>query len=94
MKPNDYEKSEIDSLSYQLPKNFVPDKLSEPVSIKTPFGEYVSSVTFKDGILSYYRKLIQHSGYHAAKEYAAFKEFCKTVNKNDNQQIAFKIISN
>lgn len=92
--PNDYEKSEIDSITYQLPKNIVPDKLPEPVIIKTPFGEYISTVTFKDGILSYYRKLIQHSDYHAAKDYAAFKEFCKAVNKNDSQQIAFKVISN
>lgn len=92
--PNDYEKSEIDSITYQLPKNLVPDKLPEPVIVKTPFGEYVCSVTFKEGTLFYYRKLIQYSGYFPAKDYAAFKEFCKAVNKNDNQQIAFKVISN
>ena len=94
LNPNDYEKSEVDSITYQLPKNLVPDKLPEPVSIKTPFGEYVSSVTFKEGVLFYYRKLIQHSGYYAAKDYAAFKEFCKAVNKYDNQQVAFKVIGN
>ena len=93
LNPNNYQQSEIDSLIFQLPKNVVPDKLPEPVIVKTPFGEYVSTVTFNDGILSYYRKLIQYSGYYAAKEYAAFKEFCKVVNKKDNQQIAFKVIS-
>jgi hypothetical protein len=94
LNPNNYQQSEIDSLIFQLPKNLVPDKLPESVIIKTPFGEYVSTVTFNDGILYYYRKLIQYSGYFVAKDYAAFKEFCKAVNKNDNQQIAFKVISN
>lgn len=93
LNPNNYQQSEIDSLIFQLPKNLVPDKLPESVIIKTPFGEYVSTVTFNDGILYYYRKLIQYSGYFVAKDYAAFKEFCKAVNKNDNQQIAFKVIS-
>lgn len=94
LNPNNYQQSEIDSLIFQLPKNLVPDKLPEPVIVKTPFGEYVCLVSFKGGILSYYRKLIQYSGYFVAKDYDAFKEFCKAVNKNDNQQIAFKVIAN
>jgi hypothetical protein len=94
LNPNGFEKEEIDSLSFQIPQNLIPDKLPEPVSIKTPFGEYISSVTFKDGDLCYYRKLIQYSGYFAAKDYEAYKSFCKSVNKYDNQQIAFKIMSN
>lgn len=94
LNPNTYQQTQIDSLSYQLPKNLLPDKLPEMVIVKTPFGEYVSNVTIKDGVLLYYRKLIQYSGYFAAKDYAAFIEFCKTVNKIDNQQIAFKVISN
>ena len=94
LNPNTFEKEEIDSLIYQIPENLMPDKLPEPVSIKTPFGEYMSSVTFKDDTLLYYRKLIQHSGYFVAKDYEAYKSFCKAVNKNDNQQIAFKIVNN
>ncbi|MBI3519899.1 MAG: DUF3857 and transglutaminase domain-containing protein [Bacteroidetes bacterium] len=93
LNPNTYEKEEIDSLSYLIPKNIVPENLPEPVSIKTPFGEYESSVNYKDGTLWYYRKLVQHSGYFAVKDYSAYREFCKFVNKNDNQQIAFKIVN-
>lgn len=94
LNPNLYEKEEIDSLIYQIPKNFVPDKLPEPILIKTPFGEYVNTFVFKEGTLFYYRKLVQHCGYFVAKDYEAFKAFCKAVNKNDNQQITFKINSN
>lgn len=94
LNPNTYEKEEIDSLIYQIPKNLVPDKLPEPILIKTPFGEYVNTFVFKEGTLCYYRKLVQHCGYFVAKDYEAYKAFCRAVNKNDNQQIAFKVNSN
>jgi hypothetical protein len=94
LSPNTFEKEEVDSISFQIPKIFMPDKLPASVSISTPFGSYESTVIFKEGILWYYRKLILHSGYFSAKEYTAYKDFCKIVNKNDNQQIAFKIVNN
>lgn len=94
LNPNTYEKEEIDSLIYQIPKNLVPDKLPQPILIKTPFGEYVTTFVFKEGTLCYYRKLVQYCGYFVAKDYVAFKDFCMAVNKNDNQQIAFKVNNN
>ena len=94
LSPNTFENEEVDSISFQIPKIFMPDKLPTFVSISTPFGAYESTVIFKEGVLWYYRKLILHSGCFSAKEYTAYKDFCKIVNKNDNQQIAFKIVNN
>jgi hypothetical protein len=91
LNPNEFEKEETDSLTFQIPKTFHPEYLPEAVSIKTQFGEYRASVIFKDGNLIYYRKLVLHSGLFSVGEYAAWEDFCKAVNKNDNQQIAFKV---
>lgn len=93
LNPNIYNIEEIDSLTYQMPENMLPQILPDAVFIKNQFGEYSSVIKYKDGILFYYRKLIQYSGYFLKSDYAAYHEFRNTVNKNDNQQIAFKILN-
>lgn len=94
LNPNVFENESLDSLSFQMPKNYIPDNLPEPILIKTPFGEYITSTTFNNGTLFYYRKLLQHGGCFAVKDYSAWLDFCKAINKNDSQQIVFKVKNN
>ena len=81
---------EIDSLLFNISSNFIPELIPASVSIDSKFGQYKVMFDFKNGILSYYRKLNFKSGYFPAKDYQELLDFIKSINKNDQLQVVFK----
>lgn len=91
LNPTIFNRQEIDSLNFNMPLNFETEFIPVPISINTKFGEYAITIHFKNGVLSYYRKLMLHEGYFSAAEYTEWLDFISKINKLDQLQIAFKI---
>lgn len=75
---------DYDTLVYQIPANYKPEALPTGKTINSKFGEYATSVTFKDNQIIYTRKFYINEGRYKPDEYKDFYEFILSVSKADN----------
>ncbi len=87
--PNAYNFHDADTLTYELPKNYEPEFLPEPVKISSKFGEYTAETIMKDGKLMYYRNVVIKSGTYPKADYKEWAEFIKKVLKSDRATVVF-----
>jgi len=77
-----------DLFTITLPDSYTISELPTPIKIENKFGIYQVNVSKKeDGQLLYKRKLLIKKGSYSNKEYKEYRDFRKTVAKNDNLKI-------
>lgn len=82
---------DVDTVSIQLPKDYIAEGIPEPVAISTIFGSYKSAITVSDSHeLTYTRELRMEKGLHPASEYDNYREFLRTVARLDQTKILIK----
>lgn len=85
--------SNIDTITYILPKGYKIDNIPEPVSIKCKFGEYYSGITSDNKGIRYTRTLSLYEGDYPVTDYPDFSDFFEKISVSDERKIAFiKII--
>ncbi len=80
---------DADTIHYQLPEEFYPEYLPEPVQLKTRFGEYESRYTVDQGELIYTRRVKMIKGEFPPESYDELVEFYKAISKADNVKMVF-----
>jgi transglutaminase-like putative cysteine protease len=83
----DYAFVDTDTISYRLPDSFAVEAMAAPVDIKTPFGRYEASATFREGAVEYVRRLEMRGGLYPANLYEAYRQFRNDIARADNMQI-------
>ena len=81
---------EIDTVSYNLPKDIKIEFKPEVISFESKFGSYYADNQVKDGKLLYIRKFVRNRGKFPATSYAEFVDFYKKVTKYDRVQVVMK----
>ena len=82
--------TEIDTVSYNLPKDIKIEFKPEVISFESKFGSYYADNQVKDGKLLYIRKFVRNRGKFPATSYAEFVDFYKKVTKYDRVQVVMK----
>jgi hypothetical protein len=82
--------TEMDSVYYKLPKNYIVDQLPENVNISSAFGTY-SMITenLGDGVLCV-RTFRLEPGLYPASEYKEFVSFLEQSLQYDNSKFSLK----
>lgn len=87
--PNYYNYTVSDTVIYNFPKDFMVESLPASVNLKSKFGEYLITFSFKNNRLIYCRNLTLTGGTFANTDYQSWMNFAKQINKNDRQRVAF-----
>lgn len=82
-----YEYKDMDSVEIELPAGYSIEAMPKDVTIQSKFGNYSSSVKFKDNKLLYYRSIEQNSGRYPAKDYNDLAEFYSAIYKADRNRV-------
>ena len=82
--------TEIDTVSYNLPKDIKIEFKPEVISFESKFGSYYADNQVKDGKLLYIRKFVRNRGKFPATSYVDFVDFYKKVTKYDRVQVVMK----
>jgi hypothetical protein len=83
----DYAYRDVDSVEITLPEGYTVESIPAEGNLKTPYGNYTSSVKVNGTKLTYFRKIEQHAGRFPAKEAAAIADFYTTIYKNDRSRV-------
>ncbi len=94
LNPNAFNFNDIDTVTYQLPANYVLEFAPETAQIKSKFGEYTARTIVKDGTLMYYRSVTVSSNSFPKEDYNAWVEFIKKVSKSDKANVVFTLKKN
>lgn len=79
---------DIDSISYQLPENYVIEAAPAPVEIAAPFGSYSARAHFTgNGKLEYVRRLEVRANKLPPEQYEAYRKFVGEIVKADGMQV-------
>ena len=68
-----------ETATFTLPSNFVIDEMPDAVSLETPFGNYKTSYTAKDGKLVFTRKLVMNKTTVPVEKYNSVKDFYSKI---------------
>ncbi len=74
---------DIDSVTISIPNKLIPIPIPRIVKLDTKFGTYVSELSLKDNVLTYFRKLHINEGEFEASDYEGYQEFINEVASND-----------
>jgi hypothetical protein len=91
LSPNWYDFYDTDTLTYELPENYVVEFIPEPVKISNKFGEYNAKMEMKDGKLMYYRSATTKSGTYPKTDFKEWADFIKKASKNDKATVVFTL---
>jgi transglutaminase-like putative cysteine protease len=83
---------DIDTMSYQLPKNAILVSKPTDKQLSNEFGTYHITTQLKGDQLIYIRRLKINSGTFPADRYAIFCQFMADVRSNDHLKLAFNLI--
>ncbi|RZJ77565.1 MAG: DUF3857 domain-containing protein [Flavobacterium sp.] len=83
--------TDIDTVTYQLPKNVLPIVLPITNVYKNDFGSYESKAYLKDGKLVYCRKMVLNDGTYPANSYELFHKFVTDINTADHLKIILSL---
>lgn len=84
-----YDFIDSDTITYQLPKGYVPEYRIEPVTIESKFGMYTAQLKIDNEFITYIRKITMHRGRFPADAYKEWIDFRKKVAKADHTQMVF-----
>lgn len=78
-----------DKVSIEIPAGYHIEKLPDPISLQSKFGQYTSEIQRGDGDgkLIYLRRFELYEGVFPKEEYENYRKFRKDVAKNDNQKL-------
>ena len=82
---------DVDTLVYELPKNYVPEFLPPPTEVVSKFGTYTSKITINENVLTYYRCITMMGGTFPKTDFKEWMDFCKKINKSDRVNVVFKL---
>jgi len=82
-----YEYKDVDSVEIELPLGYEPEAMPQPISVKSRFANYSSSVQLKDNKLIYYRSMEHNGGRYPAKEYGELVKFYDAIYKADRSRV-------
>ena len=75
-----------DSVEYNIPEGMSVEFLPEKTEIHSPFGNYVSSVTFSDNKIYYYRQVEMFKGNFTKEQYEDLMKFYRDISNADKVQ--------
>ena len=78
---------DVDSVEIELPKGYLSEAMPAPISVKSKFGNYSSSVKLVDNKLFYYRSVETYSGQFAATTYPELVKFYEAMYKADRTKV-------
>jgi hypothetical protein len=81
---------ENDTVSYQLPPNYIVTELPSKVEIQGKFGTYAANTSQKGNNITYIRHFELKKGTFPAEEYAAFRDFLEAVSTADEAVASLK----
>lgn len=81
--------AEYDTISYVIPQGYTPEAIPPVVNLTTRFGNYQSTIAFKDQVLVYIRRFEIFAGKHEPAAYNEFREFLEKVSGADNAKCVF-----
>lgn len=84
-----FDYTDIDSIIFHIPAEFIPEALPEPVNISSKFGEYKNSIILNNNKLIYYRYLRRYKGKYPNTDYNDFSEFIRNIAKADAMLVIF-----
>ncbi len=82
-----YGSSTKDEITYKLPEGYYPEFRPETITLESAFGSYHSEVIFEEGKVTFKRELIIKSGTYPSSSFGEFRDFLKSVAKNDKAKI-------
>lgn len=82
--------TEIDTVSYNLPKDIKIEFKPDLIVFENIFGSYYADNQIKDGKLLYVRKFVRNRGKFPATSYVELIDFYKKVTKYDKSQVVMK----
>lgn len=91
LNPNVFTKEDIDTVVYSLPPSYQPESMPPPVALHSRFGDYACSYTFKEGQLTYYRRVTITGGTFPPEAYKEWIDFARKIRKYDNTSVVFNL---
>ena len=82
-----YEYKDLDSVEIEIPAGYSIEAMPKDVAIQSKFGNYSSSVKYKDNKLFYYRSIEQNSGRFPAKDFNDLAEYYGAIYKADRSRV-------
>lgn len=76
-----------DTVKIALPAGYAAESVPKPVSLKSAFGSYTSSITLKDNMLLYVRMIESKAGDYPASGFEELSTFYNTVYKADRAKV-------
>lgn len=80
---------EIDTVTFELPANYKPERIPDKKTIKNQFGEYSAEMLYKNNKLIYIRSLKLFEGLYCKEVYSSFVDFCEQISISDAGRISF-----
>ena len=80
----------VDTLVYYLPENYALKNQSEPVSIRSDYGNYEHTVTASDGKVTVIKRFELYRGDYNIDQYPEFYQFIELARKADKSKIVIK----
>jgi len=84
-----YNYEDSDTITYQIPKGYVPEYIVPPVEIESTFGRYTARLTVNGDRMTYIRQVTMHGGRFLPAAYTDWVDFRKKVAKADRTQMVF-----
>ncbi len=79
--------TDVDEISYTLPKGYHLEKIPLNINISKPFGSYTATMALKDDQLIYKRKIQLVDGNYSKDSYQELVDFYKNVTDADNYSV-------
>jgi Domain of Unknown Function with PDB structure (DUF3857) len=89
LNPNEYSFLDEDKIEFEIPAGYASEYLPKDVKSVFTFGEFNSKVVVNANKMTFTRSLKVKGGLYSKEEFANWKTFLKTINKSDNQKVAF-----
>jgi len=83
----DLEYKDIDSIQVDVPEGYEPESMPSPVSLKTKFGAYYTTVKLENNKLTYTRVREQYAGRFPAKDFKELAAFYDQIYKADRSRL-------
>jgi len=81
-----------DDCEIEVPEGYEVEAMPQPITIRTSFGSYSSSVTFKNNRIIYHREQVQQSGRFPASVQEELVKYFSDVYKADRTRVVLKKI--
>ncbi len=78
---------EIDTIVYNLPKNFRIESLPIAFDVDSDFGNYSTQIIVDSTKITFVRNFSMNKGNYPKSNYSVFKEFLNEIRKSDNQKV-------